>query len=81
MRPLKPDISNSVTMAGTPLDIPHVKLNDGNEIPVLAYGLGTARYKDDASAPLDNEIIELTKKAIELGYRHLDGAEGPWPEV
>ncbi|KAH7015293.1 NADP-dependent oxidoreductase domain-containing protein [Ilyonectria destructans] len=62
-------------MAGTPLDIPHIKLNDGNEIPVLAYGLGTARYKDDASAPLDNEIIELTKKAIELGYRHLDGAE------
>lgn len=35
MRPLKPDISNSVTMAGTPLDIPHVKLNDGNEIPVV----------------------------------------------
>ncbi|KPM37211.1 hypothetical protein AK830_g9338 [Neonectria ditissima] len=62
-------------MAGTPLDIPHVKLNDGNEIPVLAYGLGTARYKSDPKAPLDNEIIEITKKAIELGYRHLDGAE------
>lgn len=62
-------------MAGTPLDIPHVKLNDGNEIPVLAYGLGTARYKNDPKAPLDNEIIEITKKAIELGYRHLDGAE------
>ncbi|KAF7544799.1 hypothetical protein G7Z17_g9674 [Cylindrodendrum hubeiense] len=62
-------------MAGTPLNIPLVKLNDGNEIPVLAYGLGTARYKSDADAPLDNEIIELTKKAIELGYRHLDGAE------
>ncbi|KAK7430583.1 hypothetical protein QQZ08_002875 [Neonectria magnoliae] len=70
-------------MAGTPLDIPHVKLNDGNEIPVLAYGLGTARYKSDPSAPLDNEIIEITKKAIELGYRHLDGAEvyGNEPEL
>ncbi|KAM5351951.1 hypothetical protein ACJ41O_004674 [Fusarium nematophilum] len=60
---------------GTPLDIPHYKLNDGNEIPVLAFGLGTAQYKSDPSSPLDPELIELTKKAIQVGYRHLDGAE------
>ncbi|PNY26642.1 NAD/NADP-dependent indole-3-acetaldehyde reductase [Tolypocladium capitatum] len=56
---------------------PNLKLNDGNEIPLLAYGLGTARGKwgDAAQAPLDDEIIELTKMAIQVGYRHLDGAE------
>lgn len=62
-------------MAGAPLNVPHFKLNDGKEIPVLAYGLGTARYKSDPSAPLDTELVELTKQAIQIGYRHLDGAE------
>ncbi|KAI5466926.1 NADP-dependent oxidoreductase domain-containing protein [Mariannaea sp. PMI_226] len=62
-------------MTGGPLNLPHIKFNDGNEIPTLAYGLGTARYKSDPSAPLDDELIELTKRAIQIGYRHLDGAE------
>lgn len=62
-------------MAGTPLNVPHYKFNDGNEIPVLAYGLGTARFKDDPNSPLDPELVELTKKAVQIGYRHLDGAE------
>ncbi|KAL7795267.1 Aldo/keto reductase [Trichoderma ceciliae] len=53
---------------------PNLKLNDGNEIPLLGYGLGTARYKS-AGEPLDADLIELTKKAIEIGYHHLDGAE------
>lgn len=41
----------------------------------LAYGLGTAR-STGAGKPTDHELIELTKTAIEVGYRHLDGAEG-----
>ena len=41
----------------------------------LGYGTGTAWYKKDASAPLDKELINATKKAIEFGYMHLDGAE------
>ncbi|KAH6610241.1 alcohol dehydrogenase, partial [Trichoderma cornu-damae] len=53
---------------------PSLKLNDGNEIPLLGYGLGTARYKR-AGGPLDAELVELTRKAIEIGYHHLDGAE------
>ncbi|KAF4984678.1 hypothetical protein FZEAL_194 [Fusarium zealandicum] len=61
---------------GTPLDIPHYKLNDGHEIPVLAFGLGTAQYKDDPNGPVDPQVIDITKKAIQAGYRHLDGAEG-----
>lgn len=54
--------------------IPNLKLNDGNQIPMLGYGLGTANMKGSGKA-LDNEVIEITKTAINLGYRHLDGAE------
>ncbi|KAM0250900.1 hypothetical protein ACHAQJ_008434 [Trichoderma viride] len=54
---------------------PVLKLNDGNEIPLLGYGLGTARFKR-VEGPLDADLIELTRKAIEIGYYHLDGAEG-----
>ncbi|KAI0403493.1 aldo/keto reductase [Xylaria palmicola] len=50
--------------------IPNLKLNDGHEIPMLAYGLGTLRTKDDAE-----KVISLTVTAIKHGYRHLDGAQ------
>ncbi|EFY86715.1 NADPH-dependent alpha-keto amide reductase, putative [Metarhizium acridum CQMa 102] len=53
---------------------PTLKLNDGNEIPVLAYGLGTANYK--STSGYDESVVAITKTAIALGYHHLDGAEG-----
>ncbi|KAF7546109.1 hypothetical protein G7Z17_g8660 [Cylindrodendrum hubeiense] len=62
-------------MASTPLNTLATKLNDGNEIFVLAYGLGTANYKNDPNAAIDNALIDVTKQAILSGYRHLDGAE------
>ncbi|CAH0041639.1 unnamed protein product [Clonostachys rhizophaga] len=62
-------------MAGASLDIPKVKLNDGKEIPIVGYGLGTANYKNDPNSGIDESLIELTKQAILTGYRHLDGAE------
>ncbi|CAI4212505.1 unnamed protein product [Parascedosporium putredinis] len=40
--------------------IPTVKLNDGHEIPALAYGLGTARAT--RGGPRDESLIELTKR-------------------
>ncbi|KAK9441934.1 putative NADPH-dependent alpha-keto amide reductase [Metarhizium brunneum] len=52
---------------------PTLKLNDGNEIPVLAYGLGTANYK--STSGYDQSVVAITKTAIDLGYHHLDGAE------
>ncbi|KAG8669825.1 hypothetical protein FPOAC2_09166 [Fusarium poae] len=56
-------------------DIPSYKLNDGNEIPVLAFGLGTALFKKDSKTGLDQHVVNITTKAIKAGYRHLDGAE------
>ncbi|RGP64133.1 alcohol dehydrogenase [Fusarium sporotrichioides] len=56
-------------------DIPSYKLNDGNEIPVLAFGLGTALFKKDSETGLDQHVVDITTKAIKAGYRHLDGAE------
>ncbi|KAI3320702.1 Aldo/keto reductase [Xylariaceae sp. AK1471] len=50
--------------------IPNLELNDGHEIPMLAYGLGTARSKEDAA-----KITEVTVMAIKNGYYHLDCAE------
>lgn len=51
--------------------IPNLKLNGGHEIPMLAYGLGTANQKSDSKS-----IVNITKAAITAaGFTHLDGAE------
>ncbi|KAH8178058.1 aldo/keto reductase family protein [Sarocladium implicatum] len=52
--------------------LPNLTLNDGNEIPMLAWGLGTARKNNGA---YDDELKKVTESAIKIGYRHLDGAE------
>ncbi|KAI1207970.1 Aldo/keto reductase [Annulohypoxylon truncatum] len=59
--------STTTTTSGA---IPALKLNDGNEMPMLAYGFGTANIfgKDD-------DISKLTAMAIKNGYYHLDSAE------
>ncbi|KAH7129520.1 NADP-dependent oxidoreductase domain-containing protein [Dactylonectria estremocensis] len=59
----------------SPINKVTTKLSDGNKIPVLAYGLGTANYKNDPNAAIDNDLIEVTKQAILGGYHRLDGAE------
>ncbi|ROW06420.1 hypothetical protein VMCG_04412 [Cytospora schulzeri] len=58
--------------------IPYMKLNDGHEIPMLAYGLGSANFKTgrDALKTIDKKIIADTVMAIKSGYLHLDGADG-----
>ncbi|KAF3765974.1 hypothetical protein M406DRAFT_346115 [Cryphonectria parasitica EP155] len=57
--------------------LPNLKLNDGHDIPMLAYGLGTANYKRGAGRDvIDDKIITDTVTAIKCGYTHLDGAEG-----
>jgi len=50
---------------------------------MLGYGLGTARYKADPSAPEDPELVKTVVMAVKAGYYHLDGAEmyGNEPEL
>jgi diketogulonate reductase-like aldo/keto reductase len=64
-------------MAGLNLTIPKLKLNDGNSIPMIGYGTGTAWYKQGEESKTDQAIIDAVKTAIKLGYTHLDGAESP----
>lgn len=62
-------------MAGLDLTLPHLKLNDGNKMPMLGYGTGTAWYKMGEEDKIDQAIIDAVQMAIKLGYIHLDGAE------
>ncbi|KAF2145951.1 uncharacterized protein K452DRAFT_219383 [Aplosporella prunicola CBS 121167] len=62
-------------MANIHTPIPSLKLNDGTSIPMLGYGSGTAWYKTGDESKVDEELVKSIKKAIELGYHHLDGAE------
>ncbi|PNS14543.1 hypothetical protein CAC42_3829 [Sphaceloma murrayae] len=62
-------------MANIHTPIPLLKLNDGNAIPMLGYGLGTAWYKTGDESELDQVCVDSCKMAIGQGYTHLDGAE------
>ena len=44
-----------------------ITLNDGNHIPWLGFGTGTALYQQDAT--------QSVCQAIEAGVTHLDGAQ------
>lgn len=63
--------------------IPSLTMSDGHRIPMLGYGTGTAWFKRSGDQSIDRELVESVKKAIALGYRHLDGAEvyGTEPEL
>ncbi|KAH8820567.1 NADP-dependent oxidoreductase domain-containing protein [Xylogone sp. PMI_703] len=62
--------------------IKNLKLNDGHEIPIIGYGLGTANFKRN-SETFDQKIVKAVVMAIKTGYYHLDGAEvyGNEPEL
>ena len=69
------DHQQTATMSGLDLTIPKLKLNDGNSIPMLGYGTGTAWYKTGEESKTDQAVVDAVKLAIKLGYTHLDGAE------
>ncbi|KAI0150694.1 Aldo/keto reductase [Xylariaceae sp. FL1272] len=50
--------------------IPTLKLNDGNELPLLAYGFGTSIF-----AAKEEDVINAVVLATKNGYYHLDNAE------
>ena len=47
-------------------DVPSIRLNDGNSIPQLGFGVFQIPPEETA---------EATRRALELGYRHIDTAE------
>lgn len=53
------------TQAGA--QVPMVRLHDGNEIPQI--GLGVLRIDDEGVTP-------VVESALQVGYRHIDGAAG-----
>lgn len=73
------------------MEIPLLQLHDGNKIPLvsppkprleqsannlkLAYGTGTAWFKDVGDITFSQGLVNLTKAAIEKGFHHLDCAE------
>ncbi|CAK7197719.1 hypothetical protein SEUCBS139899_000367 [Sporothrix eucalyptigena] len=54
--------------------LPNVKLNDGTEIPIVSYGLGTANYRGTRTS-FEQKIVDDTVVAVKAGFKHLDGAE------
>jgi len=57
--------------------IPTLKLNDGNSIPFLGFGTGTALSKRRQEKPgFNKDLVEIIKSAIKQGIRHIDGAQG-----
>lgn len=49
----------------------------GITIPLLGYGSGTAWYKHSGDVnQIDQKVVEAVKKAISLGFHHIDTAEG-----
>ncbi|KAF8903671.1 NADP-dependent oxidoreductase domain-containing protein [Gymnopilus junonius] len=52
-----------------------IQLNDGNTMPLLAFGSGTALLNLTGSDEIDRTKVDLIKCAIKTGYRHLDTAE------
>ncbi|KAI1145611.1 NADP-dependent oxidoreductase domain-containing protein [Nemania diffusa] len=50
-------------------------LKDGNAIPLIAFGTGTAWYKDDMDGPIDLKLIKILKHALSKGFVHIDCAD------
>ncbi|KAK6224098.1 hypothetical protein LQW54_000245 [Pestalotiopsis sp. IQ-011] len=57
------------------MDIPLLTLHDGNKIPQLAFGTGTSWFKKVGDTEVDQDLVEVTKAAIQKGFYHLDCAE------
>jgi diketogulonate reductase-like aldo/keto reductase len=49
------------------MSVSTLALNDGNKVPWMAFGTGTALYRKDAEAAI--------RLAIDNGFTHLDGAQ------
>ncbi|KAJ5713911.1 Aldo/keto reductase [Penicillium malachiteum] len=54
------------------MSLPCLSLSDGNSIPMLGFGTGTAWFKEDPGEPFNLKLVEVLKTAIQRGFRHID---------
>ncbi|GAW17720.1 hypothetical protein ANO14919_071860 [Xylariales sp. No.14919] len=57
------------------IDAPTSRLRDGNVIPKIGFGTGTAWYKDNVNDPINWELIETLKDSLREGFVHIDCAD------
>ncbi|KAJ3047811.1 hypothetical protein HK097_011152, partial [Rhizophlyctis rosea] len=65
-------------------NVPTITLSNGQSIPSIAFGTGTAWYKKNGhDSPLDEKLIKAIEEALNAGFTHIDTAEtyGTEPEV
>jgi diketogulonate reductase-like aldo/keto reductase len=58
---------NQMTRGGTNSQVPTRRLADGNEIPLLGFGVW--------QVPDGSECVTAVRSALEAGYRHIDTAQ------
>jgi len=68
-----------------PHTVPHIKLNDGHQIPAIGFGTGQSKSYTRTPLTISADIIgtahygkectEHVLSALNAGYRYLDGAE------
>ena len=58
---------HAITDLWSAVPVPRLSLSDGNEIPQV--GVGVLRIDDEHTTP-------VVEQALEVGYRHIDGAAG-----
>ncbi|KAF5877903.1 putative aldehyde reductase 1 protein [Botrytis fragariae] len=57
------------------MKFPSLPLKDGNSIPLIGFGTGTAWYKEGPEEPLNRDLVDILKAAIERGFRHIDASD------
>ena len=63
-------------MANMHTPIPSLQLNDGNSMPMIAFGTGTAWSKGRRPGnEVDRSLVDGIKLALGMGYKHIDCAE------
>ncbi|KAM3425999.1 hypothetical protein MY4824_010127 [Beauveria thailandica] len=58
------------------METPLLRLRDGNKVPMLAFGTGTAWFKEpEDHDKFNKDLVLMAKDALKAGFRHLDCAE------
>lgn len=62
------------TILASTIEVPRVKMLDGNEMPTIALGTYLGFDEKGVVTPKNNLVRDVIAQAINLGYRHIDTA-------